>query len=38
VREGVDAVRLDDPDSLLEALSEVEQMLLPALAAIGSDE
>jgi predicted phosphodiesterase len=38
VREGVDAVRLDDADALVEALSDVEQMLLPALAALGSDE
>jgi DNA repair protein SbcD/Mre11 len=37
-REGADAVRLDDPDFLLSALHDVEQLLLPALAAIGSDE
>ncbi len=38
VREGQDAVRLDDPEMLVDALSDVEQMLLPALAALGSDE
>jgi hypothetical protein len=38
VREGVDAVRLDDPESLAGVLGDVEQMLLPALAALGSDE
>lgn len=38
VREGADAVRLDDPEFLLGALKDVEQLLLPALAAIGSDE
>ena len=38
VREGVDAVRLDDPESLADVLGDVEQMLLPALAALGSDE
>ena len=37
-REGADAVRLDDPEFLLSALHDVEQLLLPALAAIGSDE
>jgi predicted phosphodiesterase len=38
VREGVDAVRLDEPDALLDVLADVEQMLLPALATLGSDE
>jgi DNA repair exonuclease SbcCD nuclease subunit len=38
VREGVDSVKLDDPESLAVVLDEVEQMLLPALAALGSDE
>ncbi len=38
VREGMEAVRLDDADSLLDALADVEQMLLPALSALGSDD
>ncbi|HEX4338974.1 MAG TPA: DNA repair exonuclease [Polyangiaceae bacterium] len=38
VRDGVEAVELDDGDSLLEALADVEQMLLPSLAALGSDD
>jgi hypothetical protein len=38
VREGTDGVRLDDPEFLAAVLSDVEQMLLPTLAAIGSDE
>lgn len=38
VREGVDAIHLDDEAALVEPLSDVEQMLLPALAALGSDE
>jgi hypothetical protein len=37
-REGVDSVKLDDPESLAVVLDDVEQMLLPALAALGSDE
>jgi DNA repair exonuclease SbcCD nuclease subunit len=38
VRDGADAIRLDDPEFLHAALRDVEQILLPALAAIGADE
>ncbi|HVW29333.1 MAG TPA: metallophosphoesterase [Polyangiaceae bacterium] len=38
VREGVDAIHLDDEAALVEPLAEVEQLLLPALAALGGDE
>ena len=37
-RVGADAVLLDDPEFMREALRDVEQVLLPALAALGSDE
>jgi DNA repair exonuclease SbcCD nuclease subunit len=37
-REGLDAVRLDDPEFFASALEDVERLLLPAIAAIGGDE
>jgi DNA repair exonuclease SbcCD nuclease subunit len=37
-REGVDGIHLEDPEFLGTALADVEQLLLPALAALGADE
>jgi exonuclease SbcD len=37
-REGLDAVRLDDPELVLDALRDVENMLLPELSSAGVDE
>jgi predicted phosphodiesterase len=37
-REGIDAIRLDDPDFLDGVLGDVEQILLPALASLGTEE
>lgn len=37
-REGVDALNLDDPAFWTSALEDVERLLLPALAAIGTEE
>ena len=38
VREGIDAIRLDDPDLVLHALRDVENRLLPELSSAGEDE
>lgn len=38
VREGLDAVRFDDAAFWADALDDVEHLLLPALAALGTEE
>jgi len=38
IREGLEGIRLDDPEMLVEALADVEALLLPELSSAGADE